>query len=1064
MSLYKSWLTRKISARILIVLIIIFGALSTYNLPLDISPSVEFPRLTISVYASNSSPETVERQISSPIEERVQSIPNITNIKSSSKENYARITLELNKNTDIQYTTFLISEVLADYKDWLPEEAGKPRIIKYVPKEFRKKQFMSYRILSDLPESSLNRIWQEKIKPALLNMNGIAQTELFGIRKQVLKILLDTEIMSQYHITLSQIKNALLKKRSSVGFLRKKIYKNSVIIDNRFDNIEELKNTPIKKNGVNVLKIKDVAHVLLDYEDLRSIKRINGKNTYLLSLDKELGANTINVADKVYKKIGQLENEFGDDISFIVENDSSVEIRQSISDITTRAAISLLIMFLLLWFAYRRISASFVIIFNILLAVSTVMTLIYLFNYSLNLITIGGIALGLGFVIDNAILTYDAVISDVSLVQLKHLTAPIIASTLTTLTALFPFLFLTGDLRIYYIPFAFVITVTLIASVMMALLFIPHMVSSSKITTALSKKSLKSDSPPKKSENIIPRFRLISKNIIAVILKRPVTISLLALWLFGIPLWLLPQSLPEKKGDNVPAQIVNDYILPAYENSIGSSIAQEYIFPILGGATYLFVQYVDKGEVLRWYDRTYLSVYLRLPHGSDINIVKKNILLFEKETLKSNDIKKVETTIYGESANIRIDFTKKGLTSGTQYHLKNKLTRMAVDVGGARISVYGFGPGFSSGYSGSTSSYRVLLYGYNYLDLKNLALKFKNRIEKNPRIRNVDINASGYFNSEKTSHLVMHLDRGELAREGLTLSEILAVIRLNNYESLSRNRIQLGGKEVLYEIKTGDYKRSQIDDLYAKSHYSALGKLFRFKHFSKIKSEELLNEIRRENQQYERVVAYDYLGPYEFGNEFLDDVISEFYLPPGYFLKKRTYRFGDDVDYTRLYLIVLTGLLLIYMVTAALYESFKYPFLIFLTIPSGLIGIFLIFYFMDISFNSSAYLGVLFISGIVVNNAIILISRFQENLKNNKPLKQAISDGIIQHMRPIFLTTITTIIGFVPLVLLSSQSAGGIWYSLAVAGIGGILSSFCFIIIVLPALYFLFERKSFEQA
>jgi HAE1 family hydrophobic/amphiphilic exporter-1 len=148
------------------------------------------------------------------------------------------------------------------------------------------------------------------------------------------------------------------------------------------------------------------------------------------------------------------------------------------------------------------------------------------------------------------------------------------------------------------------------------------------------------------------------------------------------------------------------------------------------------------------------------------------------------------------------------------------------------------------------------------------------------------------------------------------------------------------------------------------------------------------------------------------------------------------------------------------MVTAALYESFKYPFLIFLTIPAGLIGIFLIFYFMDIRFNSSAYLGVLFISGIVVNNAIILISRFQLNLKRKLSLKQAITEGIVQHIRPIFLTTVTTIIGFVPLVVMSNQTAGGIWYSLAVAGIGGILSSFVFILLVLPALYYLFERKN----
>ncbi len=1064
MSLYKSWLNRKISARIIIVILIILGALFAYNLPLDISPSVEFPRLTIRVYAPNSSPEMVEKEITAPIESRVQTIPGITKITSVSHENYCSVTLEIDKNRDIQYTTFLITEILADYKEWLPDGAGKPRLIKYIPDEFKKKQFMSYRILSNLPESYLERVWQNKIKPALLNIQGIAQVELFGIRRQVLKVLLKTDIMSQYHITLNDIRNALAQKRSNAGNLYEKSYKKGVFIDSRFKNVEEIQTMPVKKAGVKVIRMKDIAVVFTDYEDLRSVKRIDGQNTYLMVLDKELDANTIEVADKIYQKIAELSRDIDDEITFMIENDSSIEIRQSISDLLLRAGISITVMFLLLWFVYRRLSAPFVIILNILLAVSAALLFIYIFGYTLNLITIGGMALGLGFVIDNAIITYDAVTADRSLNKLKLITAPITASTLTTLTALFPFVFLTGDLRIYYIPFAFVITITLSASVVMALFFIPHMAGGVNVYPQGPTGGEQISAAAQAEASSIPRYRFTLGKMFHSILKRPVLVALLALWAFGIPLWALPETLPVKKGESLHTQIYNDVIVPAYDFVFGGEIVRDYVFPILGGSTYIFANYVEKGEVWRWKSPTYLGVYLNLPHGSDLEIVKKNILPFEKEALSSAGVEKVETTIYGETGRIRIDFTKEGLRSGIQYRLKNALTKMAVDVGGAEISVYGFGPGFSTGFGGATSNYRVWFYGYNYLDLKNLALKFKAKITKNPRVRNADINSSGYFRNRGSSHLVLHLDKNRLAQEGLSLSEVLPVIRLNNYESLTRNRILLGGKEILYEIKTGNYKQSQIDDLYEKSHYSAQGKLFRFKHFSNITDEKLMNKIRREDQQYERVVAFDFLGPYEFGNEFVKRAIESFPVPPGYTVKRKTFSFGEDTDYTRLILIVLAGLMLIYMVTAALYESFKYPFLIFLTIPSGLIGIFLIFYFMDISFNSSAYLGVLFISGIVVNNAIILVSRIQENLKTGMTLEHSITDGIISHIRPIFLTTVTTIIGFLPLIIMSQQSSGGIWYSLAAAGIGGIFSSFVFILFVLPALFYLFEKKNYATA
>ncbi len=196
--------------------------------------------------------------------------------------------------------------------------------------------------------------------------------------------------------------------------------------------------------------------------------------------------------------------------------------------------------------------------------------------------------------------------------------------------------------------------------------------------------------------------------------------------------------------------------------------------------------------------------------------------------------------------------------------------------------------------------------------------------------------------------------------------------------------------------------------------------------------------------------------------KYIESVLAGFAVQPGYSVNQFRYGRDDQVE-SNLLLVVLLGLLLIYIVTAALYESFRDPLLIFLTIPSAFIGIVLIFFMFDLTFDHSAYIGALFISGIVVNNSIILISRFRANQKKGHSVHQSVMDGTMQHLRPVFLTSATTLLGFLPMVILTDQAAGDIWFSLAITGIGGMITSFLFIVWVLPALYYIIENGRYKE-
>lgn len=1051
-NLLKNWLNRPVTLTVLLIIIFLLGGASIYYLPLDLSPSVEFPRLTISTYFPESTPEMIESLISAPIESRMQELPDVRNIKSVSSKDFSRVTLEFDRKADMRYTLFQVNELLADYKNWLPKEVYKPDIQKYIPDEFEQSAFLSYRLLSGLPENQLYELVNNKIKRPLINVQGVAAIDIFGLRSPVVEILVDLKKLKQYKITPYEIRQCLHAAEDELGIVRKNDYRLSIKLSYKFNNIQEVKKTPLKKIGGGTIYLKDVADVMQNYRKLRYKKRIDGKHTLLITIEKESGSNTIGVADRVFETVKKIEQNLPKESSLLLVEDASSKMRKSLEELSLRSAIALFAIFFLLTIVLKRIRGALIILFSIILSVLTVFIFIYALDYSINLLTIAGLALGFGFMVDNAIIVFDNIERRENLSHIpqaaSEVISPITAATVTTLAALLPFVFLTKEMQIYYIPFAVVVGVTLIASVLFSFLFVP----------AAFYHLYKNNYKPQK-KTVFSKIEKVYRSVFRRLIKFRWIVIALTLLTFGLPLWLLPDSLDESKD----SQFYNKYIMSSYNVTIGSSFyskIREYSDPLLGGTLRLFIKYVDKGEIWQWGGGTYLMVYLRMPQGSDMGLSEKIILPFEQIALHQKGYGKIETTIGRSFANMRVDFPEETAYSAAPFILKDKLIMRATEVGGAAISVYGYGDGFSSGYGGASFNYRVKFLGYNYLELRKLAAKFKKRLERNMRIRNINIDASMRFSIDELFQLEMELDRAQLGLLGLKPNQVLPLMRLYTNESLGRERIQIGMKEELLNIKAKDFENTQIDELNNKWFQVEGVNPFRLSQFSKTSKKPVLAEIRRENQQYIRLLTFDFLGPYKFGKEYLKNVTKDFKLPVGYNIDHNVMWFFKEEEKENLYMVILLGLLLIYMVTAALYESFRDPFLIFLTIPSGLIGVFIIFFMFDANFGQSAYIGVLFISGIVVNNSIILINRFKINLKNGFSLIQAVTTGAAHHLKPVLLTTITTIFGFLPMALLAGQNSDDLWYSLALTGIGGMTASLFFILFVLPLMFYIVEKRN----
>ncbi len=299
--------------------------------------------------------------------------------------------------------------------------------------------------------------------------------------------------------------------------------------------------------------------------------------------------------------------------------------------------------------------------------------------------------------------------------------------------------------------------------------------------------------------------------------------------------------------------------------------------------------------------------------------------------------------------------------------------------------------------------------------------------------------------------MVLQVNRKNLKRFHLTASEVLGSLQSRLRESLDWQRITLAGKEIDYRIKMLGHEELNLEDLQNLLLKTPTGEKVRLNQVANIGARKVMAQIVREEQQYVRDIAFEYRGPWKYGNRLVENLITNTKLPHGYKLERKKFFFLTEEEKTRIYWVLAFALLLVFMVTAGLFESLLQPLIILLTVPLALVGVFLIFYLTNTNFDRSAYIGVILLAGIVVNNSIILVHHINNLRHKGRNLLDAVVQGTLDRVRPIMMTSATTILGLLPLVLFV-QPDKSIWYALSLATIGGLLSSTLLVLVVIPVL------------
>jgi HAE1 family hydrophobic/amphiphilic exporter-1 len=1000
---------RPVLAIIFFSIVILLGFYSLKNTPIELVPEEDLPSLEVIYDWWGASPDNILKKILIPAEEEIMQIKGVEKLKSRSTQNRGTIKVEFTRDTKMNFAEVILRERLNRLQQDLPIQVQKPEIQKNIPEEFKKEPFFKVGVYGKHSIYALRRIAEKEIYPYLNSISGIESVMIWGGVEPQIKIQTNLDKLKRFGISLFEIQRKISQYFYSVqsATLKKRAAEITISLSESPEKIQDIQNIVIKNFGAKEMRLKEIADVYLGYEELRYEMRYMGMPVIGFIIYKEPNTSSLRLSEKIREKLQFLTNKLNRKIEFIIQHDESKELEDRLVRLLKIAFLILVIIFAILIIIIRDIKSTILIFSSVFFSVFTTFTVIYLLKIPLNLLTLSGLALGFGLFVDNAVVVFDSILrfrekgiekKEAAVRGARAVILPVLSSTLTTIIVFFSFALFQGRLKLYYLPLAYVITVSLISSMVVSFVLIP---------------------------SLSARIELRIKN----------------------------KDLFFRKGKFFP------FILRYPLVVLGP-----VIFLLLFSYT-VFKKEVSFGRFFSWYSKEKIEVQLRFPSGAEFDDVKKTIQKFEDVALAKFYPKEITTQIYSgyyRGAYMVITFPEEIEFSAYPLQLKQELVALATNLAGIGVYVGGFDPEpyYYNPDTGSFLPYTIQVKGYHYEKLMDFSKDVKRSMLNHRRIKDVDIQTDmDFWWGGKEKYFAFKLDREKLRSYNISPSYLFYLLASVLMERSGTQKIKFDDKELSLEIKSMDVEDLELDDILNMNLETQDGVPFRIKDVVDIELSTQKGGITRENQEYVSMLRWDYLGSSKAGDRYHKTLFENLKVPTGFnkSLEERKFQITEE-EVGQLWSAIALSAVLIYLLLGILYENFFQPLLIMISIPLALIGVFFAFVIMDYSFDSTAYIGCILLGGIVVNNAILLIDNINRHLDDSKKIVEAIAIGAKERVRPIFITTATTVLGMLPMIIFKKADASDIWSSLALCTVGGLTTSAFFILFVLPIFYYLFYR------
>ncbi len=1019
---------------IFFTLLSVIGISLIPRLAIQYLPQYKEPGFSVKVMWPGAPPHIVERQVISILEASFALVPHISGIYSESEFNGGTLTLDLDRDTNLDFLRYEIATKIRQVYPAFPEGVQYPEILTLDPdREIQDRPILTYSLGGNDDVSTIYRYALESLSPSLALTDGIQKISVHGGQQQEWIITYKQDLLEHLNLEkgdiLNAIRNALESREGGITKIGNEQY--TVRIQNYEQRPEQIdwEKIPLQSLSGRLLLLSDVASIQKQDQVPHNYYRINGQNSVRILVYPEDLINHLNLANKIQKVIGEMAAALPDSYHLYLEDDATEYLRQELNKIKQRTLLSLGILMVLLLLAYFNARYFFVITLSLLVNLFLASIFYYTFRVQLHLYALAGITVSFGIIIDNAIVMSHHLYRQKNLWVFPALAA----STLTTLASLTVIFFLPPQWQASLTDFAKVLAINLTVSLVVALVFIPALLTKVNLNLKTSGYN-----------RVIDRLFHTYEKTLKILLKYRVLVIGAIILLFGTPIFLLPNK-------------INDWNL--YNNTLGNEWYVEHVKPLVnkafGGTLRLFAWYVYEGSSFREPEETVLYVRATMPPGS--TVAQMNDLFIQVENYLRQfpvEIKKYVSNIFsGDYGHMSIYFNP-GYDISFPFILKNRLISFSTNTGGVSWSVYGVGRGFSTSSGSSPPRFSVAMYGYNEDELKWQSQNLADLLLKHPRIQEVNTNANINWYERDKYAFQMQLDDRKMVEQKIRLRDISRT--LTHYNQAARPDFYLAGTHAIRLVSDQQHD----NDLWSwqhREHPSDSGR-FQFSSIGQIEKKKMAQAIHKENQQYIRLLEFEYTGSHRFGSKYLDECLEQMdkIMPVGYSAERKTYSFWGK-EKRKQYSLILLVIGLIFFISTIHFESFRQALAVIALIPISFIGIFLIFYWFDGSFDQGGYTSFLLLSGLVVNSLILIINDYNHFRKSNIAQDQ-ISAYLLAFRHkffPILLTILSTTLGMIPFLMHGRQEV--FWHALALGTIGGLMFSILVLLFVIPV--FLLPRK-----
>ena len=1010
MSITKKTLEHPVLTLICFVLLGIMGLFTMSDVAISLMPDIDSPYITVRTTYTNAGPESVEKTVTKVLEAQLISVSGLKKLTSTSKEGSSSISMEFNYGTDLDIATDNVRDKINRVLKRLPDDADSPTIFKM---DADSQPILRLAVRGNRSRDELKVLAEDTIVSLLEQTDGVAEASVSGGRTKIVRVDISQNRLAAYGLTISAVNSALSKQNLELGGGKitegKTDY--SIRTVGEFASIDEINDAIITKKGDYVVRLSDIGTAYMGYKDKTNEVYINGEPGIYVSVTKQSGKNSVTVANKVYDKLEEIQELLPTDVSMEIISDTTDSIRDTINTLLESCYQGLILAVLVLFLFLKNFKSTIIIAISIPLSIVITMLCMHFAGITLNMMTLTGLILGVGMIVDASIVMIENIYvyrsrgakpKVAAVLGSSEMVMSVLSGNLTTICVFVPFLFFMADLGMMGQMFKgiiFTVVISLVSSLFVAIFLVP----------VLAGKFLPLSNRKEKPVSFKPLKRFYE--LLDIPLVKVTAVYRRA----------LKCALGHRKATVV--------------------ICFSALVISLALATTLNVNLMSNGK-----DDS-VTMNVTLPIGTNLN--ETQALMNQFEQIVREEIKGYKTIIstsgssnsYNGRLEIKLPNSDEQIDDAQT--VQNKLRAHFNDFAGAK---FGFRAGMRGQMTGSDIKIKIRCDDLEKaLDVADQLSAVMKTIP--------DLGESSVDIEKGVPEVEIEIDRQRAYAFGVDVTTVAKEI---NYamNGVTSTTYREGGKDYSTVLMYQKSDRKQVIDLEQIFVNGTNGKVS-VANFAKVKKGLGPVSIKRENQSRIVTVTCDIIterNAYEVEQDIKEGIANTFIVPDDVTLVYDG-AWQSMQDQGKTYgLIALMAILLVFGVMAGTYESFKAPFINLMTIPFLVIGVVAIYKILGQAISMVSAVGLIMLVGIVVNNGIILVDYTNLLIDRGLKMKEACLEAGASRLRPVLMTTLTTVLGMLPMCFATSGSAGMV-QPIGVAVVGGLLSSTFVTLFFIPVLY-----------